>query len=264
MKGLARAVLAKLNLQISRIDPSTAAGRLTPYEIALLTLLSGGRRLRIVQVGANDGAINDPIFRFVRLAADRTEVVLVEPQNYLIPYLAANYDFHPRKYIFNGAVGARGEMKLYAVNESHWDRLEVGYGKGWPRYRAPTGVTSTDRNHVQRWLNSHLKRGHRTGDAIVELQVPSRPLQDILQSFGLSGGIDALQIDAEGNDDQVIYECSISSLRPRLIFFESANLSLERLRALGNFLEKEGYMLAPQGSDTLAILTGDIADAERR
>src|SRR5690606_20184347 len=106
--------LDRLGYQLSRKVPDGAEnGGLTAYEVGLFTLVAALGEVRIVQVGANDGAINDPIYGFVRKFADRTNILLVEPQEYLLPYLEENYRFHRQKTIFNGAVGPSGVLKLY-------------------------------------------------------------------------------------------------------------------------------------------------------
>lgn len=260
MKNAVKKLLERFDLKVSRIhrDPSPlgTSSPLTQYEVALLTLLVSGRNLRIVRVGANDGAINDPIHDFIKFGATRTEMILIEPQTNLIPYLEKNYEFHSNKYIFNGAIGPPGELKLYAVKQSFWTHLDVDYAMDWPEYRAPSGITSSDRTHVERWLTKHLARGYLVDDAIMELCVPSLPLTDVLGSLGLAGGIDVLQVDAEGQDDHVLYESGIATLKPSLIFFESCNLPRPRLDGVNDFLKRGGYMLATQGGDTLAIRVG--------
>ena len=45
----------------------------------------------MVQVGANDGLLNDPLHSFLMKHRDRTEVLLIEPQTHLLPVLSKNY-----------------------------------------------------------------------------------------------------------------------------------------------------------------------------
>ena len=62
--------------------------------------------INIVEVGANDGRINDPIYSFVMNHKETTCVLLIEPQAELIPFLQENYKEHRSVTIFNGAKGA--------------------------------------------------------------------------------------------------------------------------------------------------------------
>ena len=104
-------------------DSGTGSGGPTPYEASLRELLESQDHLHIVQVGANDGLLNDPLNEFVQGARDRTTLLLIEPQEHLIPILRENYSFHPSKVIVQGALGPPGELTLYAVSRRYWPRL---------------------------------------------------------------------------------------------------------------------------------------------
>lgn len=227
---------------------------LTPYEAALQTLLTCRDRVRIVQIGANDGSINDPIYKFVRSAADRTDILLVEPQEDLIPYLRQSYAFHPNATIFQGAVGPPGMLELYAVDRAYWQALKpIPYARDWPDYRAPTGVTSAKRAHVHAWLCKHLQDSKDVDRAIRSFQVPCMDIAGLLVETGIETEIDVLQIDAEGFDDTVIYNANLDVFQPRLINFEVSHMPQERQSALETYLKEHGYRIAKLGLDALAI-----------
>lgn len=227
---------------------------LSPYEVALKTLLVCRDRVRIVQVGANDGSINDPIYKFVKFAKDRTDILLVEPQEDLIPHLRQNYAFHPDATIIQAAVGPPGKLELYAVNQAFWPALKpINYARNWPDYRAPTGVTSAEWAHVHNWLTEHLKKPEDAEKAIRSFQVPCMDVAGLLSEAAFSSDIDVLQIDAEGFDDTVIYNANLDSLRPAMINFEVAHLPKERLYALSDHLHDHGYQMNRYGMDALAI-----------
>jgi FkbM family methyltransferase len=241
-------------LQITRSAPRMPpANHLTVYHAALTTLLSAVEKLRVVQVGANDGTVNDPIYNFVKEFPDRTEILLIEPQKAVIPYLKASYEFHSEHTIHNGAVGPNGTLSLYAVAPEFWGRLNVPYANGWPDYRAPTGITSFSREHVHAWLKTVLKDGSCVDDAIMEICVTSASLINILNQANFPHPIDCLQIDAEGFDDMVIYNCDIKLSAPRLIHFEAAHLSPARYDDLNRFLNESGYKVWRYGGDALAV-----------
>jgi FkbM family methyltransferase len=230
------------------------------YRACLSTLLTCRERLRIVQVGANDGAINDPLHGFVRSAADRIDILLVEPQEYLIPYLRQNYAFHPGAKIFNGAIGPAGHLDLHAVDQAFWPALkEIPYAHDWPDYRAPTGVTSAERDQVLRWLRTHLRNPEDAERAVMRFRVPCLDLPDLLRQMAFPDTIDVLQIDAEGFDDQVIYHSAIGRLQPRIIHFEAHALAPDRYDALCAHLAAEGYEVTRQGIDALGLRTKRLA-----
>lgn len=123
------------------------------------SVLACRRPLRLVQIGANDGVINNPLYSFVMKHSDRTEILLIEPNVYLLPILAGNYRDHPAHTIAGVAVGGTSSICLYTVASEYWPDCQPPYAKSWPMYRAPTGVTSSDRHHVERWLDEDYS-GH--------------------------------------------------------------------------------------------------------
>lgn len=252
MKHLIQKSLGRMGYELRRKRPA-----LPLYRTSLQTLLSCQSHVNIVQVGANDGRLSDPIHDFVRGAPSRTSILLIEPQEYLIPILKENYSFHDAASVFQGAVGPGEDMVLHAVKREYWSKLKtIPYARGWPEYRAPTGVTSFDRDHVVRFLRNYLKEGLRVDEAITSLALRALPLTDIIDRSGFTHRIDVLQVDAEGYDDQIIYNSDIAFHCPKLINFESSNLSPDKLLTLESFLEARGYLTVPTGPDTLAIHMG--------
>lgn len=225
--------------------------------MAIITLLSSINKLRVVQVGANDGAVNDPIYKLVAQFPERFQLLFIEPQESVIPHLEANYAFHTEHTIFNGAIGPEGAIRLYTVASEFWGCVDVPYANGWPEYRAPTGITSSSREHVHAWLYKFLTDKSRVDDAIREIVVPSAPLMSIMEKSGFQYPIDCLQVDAEGFDDAVIYNCNIEETAPRLINFEAVHIGETKYGELRNFLGNAGYKVWRYGDDALAILIGD-------
>jgi Methyltransferase FkbM domain len=226
--------------------------RATPFRLALDALLEAQGTLNILQVGANDGRIGDPLYGFVLANPDKTQIILVEPQLDLIDVLQANYAFHPKVAVFQGAVGQAGLLWLHKVRQACWPDLAVPYAIGWPAYRAPTGVTSARRDMVLDWL-SGVYRGTEAIETLVDtISVESCPTSRIMARTGLFERLDVLQIDAEGSDDQVIAASEIFRLRPRLINFEAIHLGTARYAVLEADLVRLGYEVRNFGKDALA------------
>ena len=115
-------------------------------------------------VGANDGKFGDPIFPLIEShLAKETDVLLFEPQPSLIPVLSGNYAFHPAHHIINAAVGPDSELVLHAVRQEAWSSLSPGYARNWPVYRAPTGITSSERQRVVDLGQDVRPGGHQPG-----------------------------------------------------------------------------------------------------
>lgn len=221
----------------------------------LLRSMVDGQEASVVVIGANDGKFNDPIYPFIRDNARSVKLLLVEPQKEVLPYLIENYSFHENKVIANMAIGrGKEEIVLYSIKNDYWDRLNVPYAEknGWALYRAPTGVASTIKNHVIKWLEKHMVYGDPE-DAIQETNVYCAELEQVMEKTGFERSVDILQIDAEGYDDEVIYACSIKKMLPKIIFFENKHIVHEKKEKLYCYIKSAGYHLHEVGENSIAL-----------
>lgn len=229
-------------------------GQLDLYKASILALAASRDNLSVAIIGANDGKYGDP---FYQVAADnlghKLSLLLVEPQSALIPLLEINYAFVPDKHIFVGAVGLEGHANIYTVKKNYWNRLRVPYGRHWPVHRAPSGIASMNRKHVEDWLKKHLPPPATPSDAIDETVVEVRDLRNILERHSMRLHLDLLQVDVEGFDDEVLYSCNLEQTQPSIIHFEQVHLSAQRRVALSSYLVSLGYQLFDLGKDALAI-----------
>lgn len=265
-KAVGRRVRKRAGLRPHGARPSQKPPRgfpSSPLHGALVAALSNRRRLNVLVVGANDGKINDPSWEFSHRFPDRVNIALVEPQPNLIPYLEQNYRSFPSAKIFNVAVADSPELTLYGVKAEYWPQLQVHYAtkRGWPVWRAPTGVTSTDRAHVEEWLKKiDVPKGIALDALIEEMVIPARPLAEVIDEAGFSGDLDLLQIDVEGGDAEVVASSLASGTRPCLIYFEANNTPSGWARPLFDELGAAGYHVFPTGRDVLCVLD-DSAEA---
>ncbi len=220
------------------------------YDMALRALIGIKRRLNIVIVGANDGKVNDPIYNFAMRMSGRTNILLIEPNKALLPYLQANYSSHPSHQIANCAIGKEGILTLYVIKPEWWARFQPAYAKGWPSYRAATGITSSIKAHLEKAL---VRENLNPDDAIDILNTPSKELKSLLVELKWLSPIDVLQIDAEGCDDLVIYTSNLEYTQPQLIYFENHNIPQDRMESLVKYLSIHHYRTYKMGGDSLAV-----------
>ena len=221
----------------------------------MTALLGCQDRARVVQIGANDGKFNDPLYSFLMRYRERTEVLLVEPQSSLIPMLSENYKEHPAHVVANFAVGTKGTASLYAVDDQCWGDCVVPYEVGPPAHR-PSALTSGNREHVAAWLRDYYAGPLPLDQVIKTLTVETMPLVNVLDRVGFEPSFDVLQVDVEGYDDEVIYQCDLQRFAPKIIHFEHCWLSADRFRRLTDSLSDLGYAIQSEKRDTLAISTG--------
>lgn len=171
----------------------------------------------IVQVGACDGYYNDPIHLLVKKCFPLSKLILKVPQSFLKPILAKNYAFNPNVKIETVAIGKNGKLKLFKLKDKFYDFF-LKNKKNIPSYRFPAGSVSVSKQHIFNRLNGNLPKWINIQDAIIEFEVPSVNLSLILSKYTINE-YDLLQIDAEGYDDEVIYNSSINQIKPRFIHF---------------------------------------------
>lgn len=231
--------------------------RLTFLDVLLEGYLAAKGRMNVVQVGANDGKINDPIFPFVMRNRAATRILLIEPQPEIVPFLTENYRDHPDAIIHAGAIGNAETLHLYRVKPALWDAYNPPYMQDAPAYRVPSGFTSSSLAHVRRHAEGNFRIDAPIEECIEEISVPCTTLHALVSRLSWGLDVDLLQIDAEGADDEVIYAADTDRLRPRLINYERTHLGQVRQQKLEAFLAHQGYkILHWSGSDTMAILQG--------
>jgi FkbM family methyltransferase len=228
---------------------------LTYLDVLLDGYLAAKGRMNIVQVGANDGKINDPIFPFVMRNRTLTRILLIEPQPEIVPFLRENYADHPDATIHVGAIGTGETLVLYRVKPELWNSYIPHYMQDAPAYRVPSGFASSSIQHVRRHAQGNFRGDAPVEECLEELRVPCTTLHALISRLSWADDVDVLQIDAEGADDEVVYASDTQRLRPRLINFERSHLTGERWQTLDAFLTRQGYRIVHwSASDTTAIL----------
>lgn len=206
-------------------------------------------KIHILQVGANDGITDDPIYRFVTTRPGLGSVVLVEPQKELIKKLRANYIGRDNVRVMNCAIdGERDERALYRIKPEYWAAYKGITG---------SGVSSFRKDYLLRkakLLPRHIYS--EAEEAIESIQVPCCKVDDLLSHLDDRGEM-VLQVDTEGHDDKVIYTLDLGKRCPVAINYEYDHLSSARLAHLRKHLASHGYKIVRwSDSDELAILAG--------
>jgi hypothetical protein len=251
--SLARRIIRRAGYDLIRVEDQVPR---IDYRTAVMSCLDRLGRVTIVIVGANDGKINDPLYPILveeeRLRKN-SKILLIEPQSVLNPHIHEHYGFHPDYRLENCLVGSGSDLTLYSIKEEYWSRCTPDYAAGWPVYRAATGGSSTERDHLLSWAKVNLPELEDPAIAIQATQLPTKTLAEVLREHDMGPEVDVLQVDAEGADDHVIYACALERSQPRVMLYEQMNLGAERRAALAQFLLSRGYAELPSGGDSLAI-----------
>jgi FkbM family methyltransferase len=154
--------------------------------------------------------------------------VLIEPQRRAFETLKANYASQPQVKFFNVAIGPKdGELTLFT------------------RKSEDVSVAGTR----QRLL---INPGHGRAE-IQSYAVPCWTLETLLTNAGADATIDLLQIDAEGNDYDIIHSIDYRRIKPTILRYEHLLMSHRQKNACMALLEGHGYRFIVEENDTLAL-----------
>ena len=220
---------------------------------AALARTRGDEHLPVVlQVGANDGVTNDPIFPFLRSYSSRA--FLIEPQPDVFERLRMNYSGITNATPIQVALEhTDGQVRMYRLAPGK----EPKYRELHPHASNPSGFTSFDRDHVRGALLAKFPRYFEDADVdewIDEFFVEGVTFATLRQRCDIDR-IDLLQIDTEGYDYEIlrmVFE-SPERILPRMVNYEVRHLSEYDRRAAVCLLRENGYSYFHHGHDLCAF-----------
>ena len=159
-----------------------------------------------IQVGSNDGILNDPLHDLIVQDSHWTGV-FIEPVGFLFERLKETC-LHSDRYVFeNVAIGTtRGKRKFYFISEA----ARTEFNDALPCWVEQFG--SFDKNHLLKHMEPKLH------PYILETEIDCVPLQEIFDRNNIKS-LDLFHIDAEGFDYQVLSQLN-DILKPKMRIFE--------------------------------------------
>jgi FkbM family methyltransferase len=148
---------------------------------------SSTKQKRLIQVGANDGIMCDPLRQYLVKGRDQNiSAVLIEPLPYYYGKLRDLYRGYPEITVVNVACGAcRGNAPLYFIEPDIADRMN---GNG-PANNWAHGQGSFDPDVIRYWIERNKFRGEDYVNnidtfirSIISADVDIVPLSDIAMS----------------------------------------------------------------------------------
>jgi FkbM family methyltransferase len=213
---------------------------------ALHDTLTG--RITLIQVGANDGKMADPVFPFI--VKGQWRGVMIEPHPLYFKELSARHAERPELQMVNTAIASEtGEMELFHLNED-----------ARPRYpRGIRGCASLDRSRMEDALRRGRKRKGTTiedGD-IVSTMVQLRRLDTVLADAALEAA-DLLVIDVEGHELEVLKSFTASKLGLKMAIVECNGMNRGDEPDIVAALKEAGLASYRVGEDILGLRPGAI------
>jgi FkbM family methyltransferase len=195
-------------------------------------------RAFVVQVGAHDGSVVDPLRE--ELARRPWRGILVEPIPYIFDRLRARYGRNPRLILENVAIAdVDGSRELYHVPETKDDALWGGYD----------ALGSFRRDVVIKHTNLVPDIEKR----LVATMVQTLTFDSLCAKHQVEN-IDVVQIDTEGYDLEVLKLIDFDRWKPALVMYEHAHLNAAEQAEARTMLERRGYRCVLDEMDTLAVL----------
>ena len=216
---------------------TNSAARLSfDLEFVIAHLMLRKQQLFFIQIGANDGVSNDPLFKFVTQYG--WAGILVEPQPEVFAMLKTNYGNRPNLKFLNVAISEEdGFRTIYKVRMEQ-DTFEKAHE--FSSFRREVVAHQTE------WVPDIAQR-------IEETQVRCISFQSLLQEAG-NAEVDLLLVDTEGYDLVILKMIDFTRVRPAIICYEHCNLNKSEQETAIELLVGNGYRLTRDNLDTIAYL----------
>jgi FkbM family methyltransferase len=201
-----------------------------------------------VQIGANDGKKNDPLYDLV--LKYKLSGLLVEPLKNEFENLLKNYSSNGNLIFENSAISNKdGLQSIYEIKKDFQDIFYKHTGE------KATMMTSFNKDHVRKFLRRGMGeffKDKQADDYIDEVQVKTISFDTLMQKHQIKN-IDLLQIDTEGFDFEIIKMVDFDKYSPKLINYESVHLNTSDKAQCESLLKEKGYVLFNNKADTYAI-----------
>ena len=224
-------VLRAVRRRLPRRPPEGALGQV------VFAFARAYPRAFVVQVGAHDGTVVDPLR--AELVRRPWRGVLVEPVPYVFARLRANYGRNARLILENAAIADHdGTVEIHHLPET-------GQGSVWGGYDA---LGSLRKDVVLKHTDLIPDIGRR----LVSSTVPSLTFASLCAKHGVEH-IDIVQTDTEGYDFEVLKLIDLDHWRPGLIMYEHVHLGEADREAARSMLATHGYELIADHMDTIGV-----------
>jgi len=198
------------------------------------------KEVTFIQIGANNGLMDDPIREHV--IKRNWKGVMVEPVPHLFNELKQNYRLYKDHLIFENAAisGVCGKMDFYRLRKCDDRDLPHWY----------EGIGSFDKEVVL----SHRQYIQDFDELLVKEQVATINFETLIKRHNLKK-VHVLHIDVEGCDFELLKLAPIKALGIEFIMFEHRHLSKSDYKAAVLMLKKLGFVVRPHTyhGDTIAV-----------
>ena len=211
----------------------------------------------VIQVGANDGVMCDPLREYlVQSKYNDVSVILIEPLNFYFDKLSLLHSERPNTTLLNIAICEVKSVKnFYYIDPIIANEMN---GNG-PQNNWAHGQGSFHRDSVEFWIHQNSFRGSdyvanidKYMGSIIQKDVDCIPLKQI--SYNIND-LTVLVIDAQGAEEEILKSVDWMNPPDALIFEQDKNKDLH----VYEFLRQMSYEYVAGNENMLFINTDTIA-----
>ena len=215
----------------------------------ILHILSEQQDVFFVEIGSNDGKVNDPLYPYISNFGWRG--ILVEPQKDLFEnQLSQNYQHFPGVHLLNAAIGTENSSEnlyKFSFTEARW----------------ATGLASLKKENLEKLIASgFIDRKAREEQIllpedksqwITSENVKTMTFDQLIKDYAVEK-VDAIMIDTEGYDFEILKCINFNNLvPPKVIIYEHEHLIAEDYSESIKMLENLNYRVYREKRNTIAI-----------
>lgn len=190
-----------------------------------------------IQVGANDGRGNDPVYPLVKKYHVRG--LVLEPLPDIFAALQRTYAGEEQIICVNKAIHAElKEMTLYRIADN-------ANQEDLPEYASR--IASFEKQVIEK----HKKRIPNFDEVLTQETVQCVTLDELMAAYRVKR-VDWLQVDTEGYDYEVIKMLDFTTIQPAIIRYEHKHLSPHDHASCLNDLIDNGYKIFATDTDITA------------
>ena len=193
-----------------------------------------------LQAGAHDGLRNDPFREFI-ISHRGARGVLVEPWPVYFERLRCNYRRQAHRLSFLSCVITYPPqvVEFHSFTEAFVNRHKLD--------PILLSTAALEKAHLYKQVRAELLDDY----SIVTRRLPGRTVEEIMQLSG-HDRLDALFLDLEGHEPNVLMNVDLEKLHTRLIVYESKHLGADAAQVESR-LRSLGFQLQACEDDTLAV-----------
>ena len=205
------------------------------------------KNLFFVQIGANDGLWNDPLYKFIR--RDKWRGFLIEPQKDVFHQLRDNYNKITGLIFENVAIAEEnGQKELYKISFT-----KERWATGISSFKKEDIIRLIDAGYVSRMaLKSKLQLPEDKNSWINTETVTTITFADLIEKHKVAK-LDVLMLDVEGYEFEILKTIPFERVSIKNIIYEHSHFKDFERQRIESFLREWGYSLEYCTSDTIAI-----------